>query len=164
MLFTNLYILLFLSDIICIDSFAHKTFILFELNGHMYIYIAIIMYCQMLFLLFTSKQHCLHTFFWGGPTFNEYLSSCKISSLVMLWFWQYSSSTRLSVKGEDKEHEKKCFAVFPGCYGKLHLFLVNLFFFLHVLDNDVTRKGNNLKLKVKSEFSLLKYGLNADKP
>ena len=27
-------------------------------------------------------------------------------------------------------------------------------FFLYVLDIDVTRNGNNLKLKVKSEFSL----------
>ena len=23
---------------------------------------------------FTGKQHCLHKFFWGGPTCNEYLS------------------------------------------------------------------------------------------
>ena len=32
-----------------------------------------------------------------------------------------------------------------------NLFLVN---YLYVLDIDVTRNGNNLKLKVKSEFSL----------
>ena len=55
---------------------------------------------------------------------------------------------------EDKEHEKKCFAVFPGCY--------EFIFCVHVLHIDVTRNGNNLKLKVKSEFSL--YGLNTDKP
>ena len=37
--------------------------------------IAIIMYCQRLFLLFTCKQHCLHNFFFfGGPTCDEYLS------------------------------------------------------------------------------------------
>ena len=36
---------------------------------------------------------------------------------------------------------------------KIHLFLVNLFFW-YVLDIDVSRNGNNLKLKVKSEFSL----------
>ena len=37
-------------------------------------------------------------------------------------------------------------------------------FILYVLDIDITRTGNNLKLKVKSEYSLIKYGLNADKP
>ena len=31
---------------------------------------------------------------------------------------------------EDKEHEKTSFAVFPGCYVEIHLFLVNLFFFV----------------------------------
>ena len=56
-------------------------------------------------------------------------------------------------KEEDKEHEKTSFTVFPGCYVKKHLFFVNLFF-VYVLDIDVTRNGNNLKLKVKSEFSL----------
>ena len=73
-------------------------------------------------------------------------------SSVVLWFWQYSSSTRLSGRRRQK-HEKTCFAIFPGCYVEIHLFLVNLFFF-NVLDIDVTRNGNNLKLKVKSEFSL----------
>ena len=90
--------------------------------------IAIIMYCQRLFLLFTCKQHCLHKKHFGGPTCDEYLSSCKISSSVFLRFWQYSSSTR--EEEEDKEHEKTCFAVFPGCYVEIHLFLVNLFFFV----------------------------------
>ena len=35
---------------------------------------------------------------------------------------------------------------------------------MYVLDINVTRNGNNLKLKVKSELSLIKYGLNADEP
>ena len=30
---------------------------------------------------------------------------------------------------EDKEHEKTSFAVFPGCYVEIHLFLVNILFF-----------------------------------
>ena len=60
-----------------------------------HVYIAIIMYCLRLFLLFTGKQYCLHKKNFGGPTCNEYLSLCKISSLVVLRFWQYSSSTRL---------------------------------------------------------------------
>ena len=107
-------------------------------------------------MLFTCKQHCLHKKFLGGPTCDEYLSSCKISSSVVLWFWQYSSSTRLKAeeeKEDDKAHEKTSFAVFPGCYVEIHLFLVNLLFFV-CLDIDVTRNGNNLKLKVKFEFFL----------
>ena len=36
---------------------------------------------------------------------------------------------------------------------EIHLFLVNLFFFV-CFRYDVTRIGNNLKLKVKSEYSL----------
>ena len=93
--------------------------------------IAIIMYYPRLFLLFTGKQHCLHLKKNWGPTCNEYLSSCKISSSLVLRFWQYSSSTRLSgKKEEDKEHEKTCFTVFPGCYVEKHLFFVNLFFFV----------------------------------
>ena len=31
---------------------------------------------------------------------------------------------------EDKEHEKTSFAVFPACYVEIHLFFVNLFFFV----------------------------------
>ena len=65
----------------------------------------------------------------------------------------------------EEGEERTCFAVFPGCYVEiiLYLFWVNLFFFC-VLEIDVTRNGNNLKLKVKSEFSLLSMGLaNADK-
>ena len=44
----------------------------------------IIMYCLRLFLLFTGKQHCLHKKKFRGPTCREYLSSCKISSSVVL--------------------------------------------------------------------------------
>ena len=31
---------------------------------------------------------------------------------------------------EEKVHEKTGFAVFPRCYVEIHLFLVNLFFFV----------------------------------
>ena len=58
---------------------------------------------------------------------------------------------------EDKELEKTCFAVFPGCYVEIHLFLVNLFFFWYVLDINVTRNGNNMKLKVLCDF-VTQYG------
>ena len=47
--------------------------------------IAIIMYCQRLFLLFTGKQHCLHKKNFGGPTCNIYLSSRKISNSVLFY-------------------------------------------------------------------------------
>ena len=30
----------------------------------------------------------------------------------------------------EEEHEKTCFTVFTRCYVEIHLFLVNLFFFL----------------------------------
>ena len=58
-------------------------------------------------------------------TCNEYLSSCKISSSVVLQFWQYSFSTveeEEEEEEEDKEHGKTCFAVFPGCYVKIIFF------------------------------------------
>ena len=74
---------------------------------------------------------------------------------MILWFWQYSSSTRLA-KGEgeeEKEHEKTGFAIFSRCYVEIYLFF-GQFLLLYVLDIDVARNGNNLKLKVKSEFSL----------
>ena len=48
---------------------------------------------------------------------------------------------------------KSCFAVFHRCYVEIHLFFCEFIPFLHVLDIDITRNGNNLKLKVKSEFS-----------
>ena len=71
-------------------------------------------------------------------------------SLAVLRFWQYSSTTRLSGR---RRTLKTCFAEFPTYYVQIYLFLVNLFF-LYVLGIYVSRNGNNLKLKVKSEFSL----------
>ena len=58
------------------------------------------------------------------------------------------------MEGEDKEHEKTCFAVFHRCYVKIYIFWRIYSFFGYVLDIDMTRNGNKLKLKVKSEFSL----------
>ena len=56
---------------------------------------------------------------------------------VRLYYGFGSTALQQAEEEEDKEHQKTCFAVFP-----------------YVLDIDVTRNGNNLKLKVKSEFSL----------
>ena len=71
--------------------------------------------------LFFFVCFCLHFFLGDLYTCNEYLSSCKISSSVVLRFWQYSSSTaEEEEEEEDKEHGKTCFAVFPGCYVEIH--------------------------------------------
>ena len=56
---------------------------------------------------------------------------------VRLYYGFGSTALQQAEEEEDKEHQKTCFAVFP-----------------YVLDIDVTRNGNNFKLKVKSEFSL----------
>ena len=40
-----------------------------------------------------------------------------------------------------------------------YIYFCRMYSFLYVFDIDVTRNGNNLKLKVKSDFSLIKYGL-----
>ena len=78
-------------EIICIETFVHKTSILFELYG------AIIMYCQRLFLLFTDKQNCLHTLFFSGdlPATNY----CLHTKFQVLWCYGFGSTalpTRLS--------------------------------------------------------------------
>ena len=49
-----------------------------------------------------------------------------------------------------KNLKKHVSLYFPGCYVEIHEFILFCLF----LDIDVTRNGNNLKLKVKSEFSL----------
>ena len=47
-------------------------------------------------------------------------ASCKISSSVVLRFWQYNSSTRLSGNKKMMKNKKTCFSVFPTCYVKIH--------------------------------------------
>ena len=88
--------------------------------------IAIKMYCQRLFLLFTGKQHCLHKHFFRGSTCNEYLSSRKK--------FQIGGVTILAVQlfNKIKRKKKKTKNMFR-C-------------FLYVLDIDVTRNGNKLNL------------------
>ena len=93
------------------------------------------------------------------------MNICLLAKFQVRWYYGFGSTAfqqdleeeeeekEEEEEEEDKEHEKTSFAVFPGCYVEIHLFLVN-FFWLYVLDIDVTRNGNNLKLKVKSEFSL----------
>ena len=89
--------------------------------------ITIIMYCQGLFLLFTSKQYCLHIFYFRG-TYIPAINICLHAKFQIWWCCGFGSTEE--AKGEeDKEHEKTCFAVFPGCYVKIYLFLVNLLIF-----------------------------------
>ena len=109
--------------------------------------IAIIMYCQMQLLLFTGK-HCLYNFF-------GYLPATIISlhaKFHVRWCYSFGSTVlQQDLVEEDEEHEKKCFSVFPTFYvqifGKFSIFM-------YILDIYVIRNDNNLKLKVKSEFSL----------
>ena len=92
----------------------------------------IIMYCQRLFSLFTGKQHCLHNIFSGDLyTCNEYvfMLNFKFSGVMVLAVQLFNKSKQNEKKKQDEEHEKTCLAVFHGCYTKIHLVLVNLFFF-----------------------------------
>ena len=72
-------------------------------------------------------------FSWDLPAINI----CLHAKFQVRWYYGFGSTALQQAEEEDKEHQKTCFAVFP-----------------YVLDIDVTRNGNNLKLKVKSEFSL----------
>ena len=55
-----------------------------------------------------------------------------------------------------KKNLKKKIAVFPTNYVKIYIFLV-FFLFLYVLNIDVTRNGNNLKLRVKSTLLSVRW-------
>ena len=61
-----------------------------------------------------------------------------------------------------KNMKKHVSLYFPDVMSnEIHVYFGKLILFgIYVLDIDVNRNGNNLKLKVKSEFSLIKYGLS----
>ena len=61
--------------------------------------IAIIMYCQRLFLLFTGKQHCLHKHFLGG-TYLQRIS-------VFMQNFKFGGVTVLAVQLFNKIKRKK---------------------------------------------------------
>ena len=52
--------------------------------------IAILMYCQRLFLLFTCKQHCLHNIFFSGdlPAMNI----CLHAEFQVRWSYGFGST------------------------------------------------------------------------
>ena len=67
--------------------------------------VAIIMYCQMLFLLFTGNEYCLHKNIFGGPTCNEYLSfmqNFKFVNVTVLAVQLFNK-----IKRNEKENKKK---------------------------------------------------------
>ena len=93
-------------------------------------FIAIIMYCLRLFLLFTGKQHCLHKFFFQGTYLHRisvFMQNYKFGSVTVLAVQLFN---KIKKKKKRKEHEKTCFAVFPRCYVEKKLFLLNLFLFV----------------------------------
>ena len=95
--------------------------------------IAIIMYCHILFLLFTGKQHCLHYEFYRGGGDLPATNICLHAKFQVRWCYGFGSTALQqdeAEEGEDKGLEKTCFAVFPRCYVEIYLFLVNLFFFV----------------------------------
>ena len=60
---------------------------------------------------------------------------CLHAKFQVRWCYSFGSTALQNDEAEeeeeeDKELEKTCFAVFPGCYVKIHLFFVNLFFFV----------------------------------
>ena len=66
------------------------------------------------------------------------MNICLLAKFQVRWCYGFGSTAlqqdleeeEEEEEEEDKEHEKTCFAVFPGCYVEIHLFLVNLFFFV----------------------------------
>ena len=82
--------------------------------------VAIIMYCQRLFLLFTGKQHCLHKKNFSGPTCNIYLSSCKISNSVLLTVLAVQLFNKIKRKKEKttKNLKKHVLLYFPDVMSK----------------------------------------------
>ena len=65
------------------------------------------------------------------------MNICLLAKFQVWWYYGFGSTAlqqdleeEEEEEEEDKEHEKTCFAVFQGCYVEIHLFLVNLFFFV----------------------------------
>ena len=57
----------------------------------------------------------------------------KFGGVTVLAVQLFNKIKRKKKKKKDKKTKnmkKTCFAVFPGCYVEIHLFLVNLFFFV----------------------------------
>ena len=58
------------------------------------------------------------------------MQNLKFGGVTVLAVQLFNKIKKKKEKKKTKEHEKTSFAVFPGCYVEIHLFLVNLFFFV----------------------------------
>ena len=106
-------------------------------------FIAIIMYCLRLFLLFTGKQHCLHYFFLQGTYLQRisvFMQNFKFGGVMVLAVQLFN---KIKKKKKIKEHEKTCFAVFPRCYVEIQFIFVEfipfcMFLTLMSLEMEIT--------------------------
>ena len=73
--------------------------------------------------------------------------------LAVQLFNKIKKKKKKEKKKMTKNMKKQVSLYFRGVMSKFIYFWL-IYSFLYVLDIDVTRNGNNLKLKVKSEFSL----------
>ena len=54
----------------------------------------------------------------------------KYGDIMVLAVQLYNKIKKKKKEKKTKDLKKTCFAVFPGCYAEIHLFLVNVFFFV----------------------------------
>ena len=136
----------------CLRLFVvvYKTSILFKLYGHMYCYYNVLP--EAIFVVYIKKN-------FGGPTCNEYLSSCKISSSVVFMLLAVQFFNKIKRKEKKKKKKTKNKKDMFRCISRMlcrNTFIFREYIlFWYILDIDVTKNGNNSKPKVKSEFSLI---------
>ena len=118
--------------------------------------IVIIIYCQRHFLLLLVNNIVYINFF-GGPIYLQQISvfmqDLKFGSVADLAVQLFNKIKRKKMMEEDEELEKTCFSVFPHVSHVMSKYTGKFVIFWYVLDIYVSRNENNLKLKVKSEFS-----------
>ena len=61
---------------------------------------------------------------------RDLLKNFKFGGVKVLAVQTFNKIKRKEKKKEKTKNKKTCFAVFPGCYVEIHLFLVNIFFFI----------------------------------
>ena len=87
-------------------------------------------------MLLTFQSNCaegLHfsAFIVIGTAINQLETKVSLKTIccLRLFVVVYKHVMFNKIK-EEEEHEKTCFAVFPGCYVEIRLFLLNLFLFV----------------------------------
>ena len=58
------------------------------------------------------------------------MQNFKFGGVKVLVVQLFNKIKRKKLDEKTKNMKKHCFAVFPGCYVEIHLFLMNLFFFV----------------------------------